>query len=89
LELAGAQNPSEVAKEVRKWLTTSRAPDSSWTGKTGGPWSRTRNARRAIIDQVAKADPAKTLELIWRFMALANAVFSRCDDSGGTVIGNA
>jgi hypothetical protein len=43
--------------------------------------------RRAIVDQVAKADPAEALELIWRFMALANPVFGRCDDSSGTVIG--
>ena len=42
---------------------------------------------RAIVDQMAKADPAEALELLWRFTALANSVFERCDDSSGTVIG--
>jgi hypothetical protein len=42
--------------------------------------------RGAIVNQVAKADAAEALELIWRFMALANSVFERCDDSSGTVI---
>ena len=42
--------------------------------------------RRAIFDQVAKADVAEALELMWRFTALANSVFERCDDGSGTVI---
>ena len=41
--------------------------------------------RRAIVQQVAKADPIESLDLMWRFMALANSVFARCDDSSGTV----
>lgn len=41
--------------------------------------------RRAIVQQVAKADPIEGLDLMWRFMALANSVFARCDDSSGTV----
>ena len=88
LELAGAQSPSEVAKEVRKRLTTIARSRSfvDWQNR------RTlvedlETQRCAIVDQVAKADPAEALELIWRFMALANSVFGRCDDSSGTVIG--
>jgi hypothetical protein len=41
--------------------------------------------RRAIVQQVAKVDPTEGLDLMWRFMALANSVFARCDDSSGTV----
>ncbi len=88
LALAGAQSPGEVAKEVRKRLTTIARSRSfvDWQNR------RTlvedlETQRRAIVDQVAKADPAEALELIWRFMALANSVFGRCDDSSGTVIG--
>ncbi len=88
LALAGAQSPGEVAKEVRKRLTTIARSRSfvDWQNR------RTlvedlETQRRAIFDQVAKADPAEALELIWRFMALANSVFGRCDDSSGTVIG--
>jgi hypothetical protein len=36
---------------------------------------------------VAKADPVEALDLLWRFLALGNAIFERCDDSSGTVIG--
>ena len=88
LESAGAQSPGEVAKEVRKRLITIARSRSfvDWQNR------RTliedlETQRRAIVDQVAKADPAEALELIWRFMALANPVFGRCDDSSGTVIG--
>jgi hypothetical protein len=88
LELAGAQSPGEVAKEVRKRLTAV-ARSQSFVD-----WQNRRilvedleTQRRAIVDQVAKADPAEALELVWRFMALANPVFGRCDDSSGTVIG--
>jgi hypothetical protein len=43
--------------------------------------------RRAIVEQVAKDDPAEALELMWRFLGLASSIFERCDDSSGTVIG--
>jgi hypothetical protein len=87
LELAGAQSPGEVAKEVRKRLTAI-ARSQSFVD-----WQNRRilvedleTQRRAIIDPVAKADSAEALELLWRFMALANPVFGRCDDSSETVI---
>jgi hypothetical protein len=35
---------------------------------------------------VAPADPAEALDLMWRFLDLAEPVFGRCDDSSGTVI---
>jgi hypothetical protein len=36
---------------------------------------------------VAKADPVGALDLLWRFLALGNSIFERCDDSSGTVMG--
>jgi hypothetical protein len=88
LELAGAQSPAEVAREIRKRLTTiARA-------RSFVDWQNRRalvddldTQRRAIVDHVAKADPAEALDLMWRFMGLANSIFERCDDSSGTVIG--
>ena len=88
LELAGAQSPIEVAKELRKRLTTIERSRSfiDWQNrKTLVEDLETQ--RRAIVDQVASADLAEALELMWRFTALANSVFERCDDSSGTVIG--
>jgi len=86
LELAGAQSPDEVAKEIRKRLTTiarSRA-FVDWQNRRGLV-DDLEAQRRAIVQQVAKADPAEGLDLMWRFIALANSVFARCDDSSGTV----
>jgi predicted component of type VI protein secretion system len=87
LELAGAHNPGEVAKEVRKRLTTIAR------SRTFIDWQNRRTLvedleaqRSAIVKQVANADLTEALELMWRFMALANSIFERCDDSSGTVI---
>jgi hypothetical protein len=88
LELAGAQSPIEVGKEVRKRLTTIERSRSfiDWQNrKTLVEDLETQ--RRAIVDQVTKANQGEALELMWRFMALANSVFERCDDGSGTVIG--
>ncbi len=86
LELAGLKSPDQVAKEIRKRLTTI-ARSRSFVD-----WQNRRDLvddleaqRRAIVQQVGKADPAEGLDLIWRFMALANSVFARCDDSSGSV----
>ncbi len=88
LELAGAESPGEVAKELRTRLTTI-ARSRSFID-----WQNRRvlvddleALRRAIANRVAKSDPAEGLELMWRFLDLANSVFERCDDSSGTVSG--
>ncbi len=86
LELVGIESPGEVAKEIRKRLTTI-ARSRSFID-----WQNRRTLvddleaqRRAITDRVAKSDPAEGLELMWRFLELAKSVFDRCDDSSGTV----
>lgn len=88
LELAGAESPAEVAKEVRKRLTTINRSRSfvDWQNR------RTlvddlETQRRAIVEKVAEADPKEALELLWRFMALATSIFERSDDGSGTIIG--
>ncbi len=42
--------------------------------------------RKAIATQVTKDDPVEALDLLWRFMALANSVFERCDDGSGSLV---
>jgi hypothetical protein len=88
LELAGAAGPIEVAREIRKRLTTiGRARSLIDWEKRKVFVADLEVQRRTIIDQVAKAEPVEALDLLWRFMALANPVFERCDDSSGAVIG--
>lgn len=88
LELAGAQSPGELAKEVGKRLTAIARSRSfvDWEG-VGALAADLDNQRRAIVESVAKADAKQALELLWRFMALAQPIFERCDDSNGTVSG--
>jgi hypothetical protein len=88
LELAGAESPGEVAKEIRKRLNTIARSRSfvDWQNRRALV-DDLEAQRRAIVNQVAKCDPAEGLVLIWRFLALANSIFARCDDSSGTMIG--
>jgi hypothetical protein len=88
LELAGAQSPGELAKEVRKRLTT-LARSQSFVDRQGvrALADDLDTQRHAIVETVAKADPKEALDLLWRLMALAPSIFERCDDGSGTVIG--
>ena len=88
LELAGVGGTDEVAREIRKRLTTiarSRS-DVDWE-KRRALVKDLDTQRRAIVEQVAPADPHEALELMWCFVGLATSVLERCDDSSGTVIG--
>jgi len=87
LELAGADSSEEVSKEVRKRLTTIARSRSfiDWQNRKTLV-EELETQRRAIVEQVAITDPAEAHELMWRFLSIANPVFSRCDDSSGTVI---
>ena len=87
LELAGSQSSGEVSKEVRKRLTTVARSRSfiDWQNRKS-LIEDLEAQRRAIVNQVAKTDPTEALELMWRFVAIANSVFERCDDSSGAVI---
>lgn len=71
LELAGAQGPNEVAKEIRKRLTIIARSRSfvDWQNRKGLVHDLEAQ-RRAIVDQVAEADPAERVELMGRFMVL-------------------
>ena len=86
LELTGAQSPAELAREVRRRLVTIGRSRSfvEWQGIRALA-ADLDIQRRAIVETVAKADPREALDLLWRFMALAESVFARCDDSNGTI----
>jgi len=88
LELAGAQSPGELAKEVRKRLS-SIARTQSFVDCQGirALADDLDTQRHAIVGTVAKANPHEALDLLWRFTALAPSIFARCDDGSGTVIG--
>ena len=86
LELAGEESAAAVAREIRKRLATIARSRSfvDWQNR------RTlvddlETQRRAIVEKVAKLNSVEGLELMWRFLALADSVFERCDDSSGTV----
>ncbi len=87
LELAATASPEEVAKEVRKRLITIGRSRSfvDWQGRRALA-DDLEMQRRAIVERVAEADAGGALDLMWRFMALADSVFARCDDSSGTVM---
>jgi hypothetical protein len=88
LELAGNESPGELAKEIRKRLTTIARSRSliDWQNRRALVGDL-ESQRCAIVERVAKSDPAEGLELMWRFLDLAGSVFERCDDSSGTVSG--
>ena len=83
LELAAQEGPAGVGREVRKRLATiarSRA-FVEWHNQQSLV-DDLETQRRAIVDQVAKRDPAQGLDLMWRFLDLAPSVYERCEDGG-------
>jgi hypothetical protein len=88
LELAGAQSPAELIKEIRKRLATIARSRSFVDWQNRKPLiDDLETQRRAIADHVAKSSPAEALDLMWRFLDLASPVLGRCDDSNGTISG--
>jgi hypothetical protein len=86
LELASEVGPGDVAREIRKRLGTIARSRSfiDWQGRNAFAADLDMQ-RRAIVSQVGPVDPAEAFDLIWRFVALANGVYERCDDSTGRV----
>ncbi|MEW2912302.1 DUF6880 family protein [Leisingera sp. JC11] len=87
LELAGTFSPKEAAREIRKRITQIGRAQSFVDWRKRRALIKDLDAQRhAIVEKVMLDDPAEALDLMWRFLALANPVFGRCDDSSGTVI---
>ena len=88
LELAGTLNSAEVAREIRKRLATIARSHSfvEWD-KLKALKKDLEFQRSAIVAHVSKDYPVQALELMWRFIGLANSVFERCDDGSGAMVG--
>lgn len=87
LELAGAQSTAEVAREVRKRLSSIERSRTiiNWR-KIKALHKDLETQRAVIVETIAPGDPDEALELLWRFLDLANSIFARCDDGNGTII---
>lgn len=88
LELAAKAAPERLAAEVRKRLgQIERARAFVDRRSCRGVAADLETQRRTIVDQVANIDADEALELMWRFMDLAESVHDRCDDSDGVIGG--
>lgn len=87
MELAAADSPDALAKEIRKRIIT--------IGKTRRfvedlhDYQALRDElatqRRLIAEQITPRDPQQAMELLWRLLGLADSVYNRCDDSYGEI----
>lgn len=86
LEIAAAESPGAAAGEIRKRLAgIGRAKRFVPRSGASALAENLDFLREAIQKHVAERDAGLALELLWRFMALAERVFDRCDDSYGLV----
>src|SRR5215210_4655456 len=86
LELAGQAGGEIIAAEISKRLTSLKSSRSFIDWHKRRDFVKDLDLQRAmIVDRVAQTRPDLALDLMWRFMALAEPVFNRVDDSSGTV----
>ncbi len=83
LEDAGGE---ALAAEVRKRIATIKRSTSfvDWH-KQHALVKDLDQQRRMITEKIAPSDPATALELMWRFMDLAESIYNRADDSNGSI----
>jgi hypothetical protein len=87
MELAGNHSTAEVAREIRKRLS------SIARTKTFIDWRKVKatktdleTQRKIIVETIAPRDPAEAFELLWQFLAIADPLFARSDDGSGSLI---
>jgi hypothetical protein len=86
LELTALVAPKAMAAEVRKRLSQIAGARSFVDRRKMNDFAADLEAQRqAINDQVAASDAGEALELMWRFLELADAVYERSDDSDGVI----
>jgi len=88
LELAGKAGGEAIAAETGKRLTSLKSARSFID------WEKRREfvkeldlLRETITERVAETTPDLALDLMWRFLELAEPILQRVDDSNGTVGG--
>ena len=86
LELAAQVGGDAIAAEIGKRITALR------TARSFVDWQKRRDfvkdldlQRAMIVDRVAQTRADLALNLMWRFMDLAEPVINRVDDSNGSV----
>jgi uncharacterized protein DUF6880 len=86
LELAAQVGSDTIAAEIGKRITASK------NARSFVDWQKRRDfvkdldlQRTMIVERVARSRPDLALDLMWRFMALAEPVINRVDDSNGSV----
>jgi hypothetical protein len=86
LELAGQAGGEIIAAEISKRLTALRSARSFIDWQKRPDFVRDLNLTRTMIaDRLAETRPDLALDLMWRFMALAEPTLNRVDDSSGSV----
>lgn len=86
LELAAQQGGDSIAAEIGKRLTALRSARSFVDWQKRREFVRDLDLQRAMItDRVAPTRPDLALDLMWRFLDLAEPVMGRVDDSSGSV----
>jgi hypothetical protein len=86
LELAAQVGGDTIAAEIGKRITSLRKARSFVDWQKRRDFVRDLDLQRAmIVDRVAQTRADLALDLIWRFMDLAEPVINRVDDSNGSV----
>ena len=86
LELSAEAGAEAVAADIGKRITTLRQARSFVDWQKRPAFVKDLDLQRQlIVDKVARDRPDLALELLWRFMGLAEPVLNRVDDSRGDV----
>ena len=86
LELAAQEGGDSIAAEIGKRITALRSARSFVDWQKRREFVRDLDQQRAMIaDRVAPIRPDLALDLMWRFLDLAEPVLNRVDDSTGSV----
>lgn len=87
MELAGNHGSVEVAREVRKRLASIARSRTliNWR-KVKALKNDLETQRKTIAETVTADDPGEAFELIWQFLAMANSIFERSNESSGSLI---
>ncbi|MFK0332998.1 DUF6880 family protein [Rhizobium sp. NPDC090275] len=87
MELAGNHGSAELAREVRKRLSSiARAKTFINWRKVKATKTDLETQRKIIVETIASHDPVDAFELIWQFLAIADRLFERSDDGNGSLM---
>ena len=86
LEISHNLGSAELAREVRKRLTTLRKSRSYVGWRRRKALIRDLNTQaEMILEKIASDDPTEAFDLLWQFIDLAPSIYERVDDSRGEV----